>query len=93
MRIDKELIRHVAKVSRLELSEDEVEEFLPQLGQIIGAFSKLGKVDTSKVSASIHPFPIAPHTRDDVSSPSLKADDALMDSHRKESFFKGPKVL
>jgi aspartyl-tRNA(Asn)/glutamyl-tRNA(Gln) amidotransferase subunit C len=93
MQIDKELIRHVAKVSRLELSEEEIDEFLPQMTQILDAFSAIGRVDTSKTPASIHPFPIRPHMRDDTPSPSLSADEALMNSNKKESYFKGPKVL
>ena len=58
MNLDKELIKKVAKNSRLELTEEEIKEFLPQLKEILSSFSKLQELDTEKVKPSFQPLEI-----------------------------------
>ena len=35
--VDEELVKHVAKVARLELTDEEIKKFVPQLKEIIEA--------------------------------------------------------
>ena len=43
--VDKELIKHVAVVARLNLTDKEVKQFLPQLKEVLEYFSMIDKVD------------------------------------------------
>ncbi len=45
-----DLVRHIAKLARLDLSEAEVEKFSKELTQILGYVDMLGEVDTKNVA-------------------------------------------
>lgn len=49
MAITREEIKHIAELSRLELSEAEMEKFGNQLGSILKYISQLNEVDTKGV--------------------------------------------
>ena len=49
MRVDKKLLDHLASLSALELNEKEKKEFLPELADVLNAFSKLKEVNTKNV--------------------------------------------
>jgi aspartyl-tRNA(Asn)/glutamyl-tRNA(Gln) amidotransferase subunit C len=92
--VDKELLQRVAKNARLSLSEKELSEFLPQLQGIIEAFSKLDKLDVSKQSASFQPLLLQNVWREDKTENCLSNEAALsLTQHKKENYFKGPKVV
>ena len=94
MKIDKKLIEHVAEVARLELSEQEIKEFLPQLKEILDAFSEIQKIDTGKTKASFHPIELKNVWRDDNPKLSFDNEVALKNTqHKKDGYFKGPKIL
>jgi aspartyl-tRNA(Asn)/glutamyl-tRNA(Gln) amidotransferase subunit C len=92
--VDKEILLRVAKNSRLSLTEQEVEEFLPQLQGILEAFSKLDKLDVSKAKAAFQPLPVENVMREDKAKACLSNDDALsLTQHQKGAYFKGPRVV
>ncbi len=94
MKIDRKLIEHVADVARIKLTDDEIREFLPQLKEILAAFSEIQNVDTGKIKPSFHPIELRDSLREDIPLDSLDINAALSNTqHRKESYFKGPKVL
>jgi len=47
--LSKEDVLHLAKLSNLTLTEDEIEKFKNQLSEIVEYFTKLNEVDTSNV--------------------------------------------
>lgn len=49
MVITKEEIIHIAELSRLKLSPDEIEKFRSQLGSILDYVGQLREIDTRKV--------------------------------------------
>jgi aspartyl-tRNA(Asn)/glutamyl-tRNA(Gln) amidotransferase subunit C len=94
MNVDENLLKHVAKVARLKLTNDEIKEFLPQLKEVIKSFEEIQSVDTSKTNLSFHPIDIKNHIRDDVPKKSLSINDALKNTtHKKNNYFMGPKVI
>lgn len=94
MKIDKKLIEHVADVARLKLTEKEINEFIPQLKEVMGAFSKLQEVNTKGVNPSFQPVEIKNVFREDVVTDSLSQEDALLNTeHKKDGYFKGPKAV
>ena len=94
MQIDEKLIKHVAKVARLNLTETEIKEFLPQLKEILDTFSKIQEVDTKKTEPSFQPVELKNALREDIVKKSISQEDALKNTqHKKDGYFKGPKVI
>ena len=91
---DKKLLEHVSKISRLNLTHAEIKEFLPQLNEILDAFTLIQKVNTDNVTPSYHPIEIKNVMRDDITGECLSNEDALKNTrHKKDGYFKGPKVV
>ena len=94
MKIDTELIKHVAEVSRLNLTNQEINEFLPQLKEILDAFSEIQKADTKNIEPSYHAVPLKNSLRDDKLGKCLDNKTALENSpNTKDGYFKGPRVV
>ncbi len=53
--ISKEEVKHIAKLSRLGLTEKEIEKFQKELSLILDYFNLLEEVDVSKVEPTFHP--------------------------------------
>ena len=56
MAITREEVLHVARLARLELTEDEVERLQEQLGAILDAVAKVSELDLSDVPPTSHPL-------------------------------------
>lgn len=94
MKVNKELIEHVAEVARLKLAEQEIKKFLPQLKEILEAFSKLDKVNTDNIKSSFQPVELKDFMRDDEVKECLSQNQALsLTEHKKEGYFKGPRAV
>ncbi|MBS3102852.1 Asp-tRNA(Asn)/Glu-tRNA(Gln) amidotransferase subunit GatC [Candidatus Woesearchaeota archaeon] len=94
MKVDKELIRHVAGLARLKLTEKEIEKFLPQLKEALEYFSKLNEVKTGNAKPSFQPVEIKNVLREDKEEKCLTQNEALsLTEHKKDGYFKGPKVV
>ena len=93
-KIDLEMVRHVGKLSRIELTEQEVETFSQQLGAILGYFDKLQELDTENVQPMAHAVEISNVLADDQVGQSLTPDQALANAAERDGdFFTVPKVL
>ncbi|MBD5430180.1 Asp-tRNA(Asn)/Glu-tRNA(Gln) amidotransferase subunit GatC [Lactobacillus sp.] len=53
MEITKDTITHVAKLSRLAFSDEELDKFTKQMGDIINMADQLGEVDTTDVPETV----------------------------------------
>ena len=53
MEITKDTITHVAKLSRLAFSDQELDKFTKQMGDIINMADQLGEVDTTNVPETV----------------------------------------
>jgi len=86
--VDAEEIRHVADLARLDLADDEVEEFVDQCGSILERFEQLE--DVPEVDAD--PDLVNVMRPDEVEA-SLSQDEALANAEETEDGrFKGPNV-
>ena len=93
-KIDQQQVRKVARLSRLELTDNEVQEFTGQLEAILEYVEKMNELQTGDVEPLAHCLPITNVFRDDQVRDSLGADKALANApDRDESFFKVPKIL
>ena len=77
MAITREEVLHVARLARLELSEEEVERFPAQLSAILEAVSKVSELDLSDVPPTSHPLEIANAWAEDEPRPCLPLDEVF----------------
>jgi aspartyl-tRNA(Asn)/glutamyl-tRNA(Gln) amidotransferase subunit C len=77
MAITREEVLHVARLARLELTDDEVTRFQEQLSAILEAVSKVSELDLADVPPTSHPLDIVNIWDEDESRPSLRRDEAL----------------
>jgi aspartyl-tRNA(Asn)/glutamyl-tRNA(Gln) amidotransferase subunit C len=92
--LDANAVRHVAKLARLRLGDDEVERFRSQLGAILEHISMLRKVDVSDVEPMAHPLPMTNRLDDDVPVDPMPIEDVLRNAPAVEGrFLAVPKVL
>jgi aspartyl-tRNA(Asn)/glutamyl-tRNA(Gln) amidotransferase subunit C len=93
-KISLDQVRHVAKLSRLALSEDRTRRFATQLESILEYVAKLDEVDMSGVEPMTHALPLHNVLRDDVVEPSLPVEQVLLNAPDFDGpFFKVPKVI
>lgn len=69
MQLTKEEIQHIAELSRLELSEEEIEKYRNQLGSILEYVKILDEVKTDKVELTAQVSGLIDVFRDDVVKP------------------------
>lgn len=87
-------VEHVARLSRLELSDDEKKLFAGQMDAIMGYVDKLAELDTGNVVPTSHAVPMENAFREDLVRPSIGVEKALGNApQRVESFYKVPKVI
>jgi aspartyl-tRNA(Asn)/glutamyl-tRNA(Gln) amidotransferase subunit C len=75
--IDREQVLHVARLARLELSEEEVATMAGELSAILGHIEKIGKLDLDDVAPTTHVVQVSSALREDVPRPSLPREVAL----------------
>jgi len=92
--IDKKTVEHVAKLARIDLTENEIEKFAKDISGILDAFSSLDEVDTQNIKPSFHPIEMKNVMREDKEEESLTQKEALTNAEQKEDeFFKGPRAV
>jgi aspartyl-tRNA(Asn)/glutamyl-tRNA(Gln) amidotransferase subunit C len=91
MAITRDEVLHVARLARLELTEDEVERFAEQLSAILEAVAKVSELDLSEVEPTAHPLDVVNVWAEDEPRPSITAEAALANAPDREAgFFKVP---
>jgi aspartyl-tRNA(Asn)/glutamyl-tRNA(Gln) amidotransferase subunit C len=75
--ISKDEVLKVARLARLELSDDDVTRFQEQLSAILDAVSKVSELDLSDVPPTAHPLEIQNAWAEDEVVPSLAHDDVF----------------
>lgn len=75
--ITPDLVRHLAGLARIQVSDQEVEQFTKQLGLIVDSVATINKAVQGDVPATSHPIPMANVFREDVIEPSLTQAEAL----------------
>ncbi len=92
--IDQAQVRKVAKLSRLELTDAEADQFTGQLSAILEYVEQMNKLDTGDVEPLAHCLPISNVLRADKPKDSLGTERVLANApQRDEQFFRVPKIL
>lgn len=92
--ITREEVAHLARLARLELTDEEHIHFAGQLGDIIGAVARVSDVADEDVPPTSHPLPLTNVMRPDEVRPSLTPEQALFGAPAQEQQrFKVPQIL
>jgi aspartyl-tRNA(Asn)/glutamyl-tRNA(Gln) amidotransferase subunit C len=92
--IDEPLVRHVALLARLKLSDAEVARLAGELSAILDYMDQLNELDTANVPPMAHALPVVNVFREDEIVPSPGVEVVLANApQRQGSFFRVPKVL
>ncbi|MCL5035118.1 MAG: Asp-tRNA(Asn)/Glu-tRNA(Gln) amidotransferase subunit GatC [Bacteroidetes bacterium] len=87
-------VEHIAKLAKLDFSEEEKSKFTEEFNEILVFMEKLNELDTSKVEPLSHVIELQNVFREDSVRSSLPTQDALKNAPAKtEQFFKVPKVI
>ncbi|MEW6060517.1 MAG: Asp-tRNA(Asn)/Glu-tRNA(Gln) amidotransferase subunit GatC [Bacteroidota bacterium] len=87
-------VEHIAKLAKLEFTDEEKEKFTHQLNQILHHMEKLNELDTSTVEPLSHVIELQNVFREDSVKPSISTEEALKNAPDKtDEYFKVPKVI
>jgi aspartyl-tRNA(Asn)/glutamyl-tRNA(Gln) amidotransferase subunit C len=87
-------VRHVAKLARIALSEDEVVRFGEQLGNLLEHVNVLSELDTASVPATAQVVESRNVERPDEIGPCLDRETVLsMAPQRQGGFFRVPRII
>ena len=87
-------VAHVAKLARLDVTEEEVDLFAEQLAAVLDHAADVAALDTAGVPPTAHPLPLKNVLRPDEPRPSLDRDEVLaMAPDAEDGRFKVPRIL
>lgn len=87
-------VRHVARLARLALDDDEVGRMALQLSAILEHVDAVRRLDTADVPPTAHPFPVENVLRSDTETPSLDRETVLAQAPRAENDrFRVPRIM
>jgi len=94
MPITRQEVEHVAHLSRLALSEGELEKFASQLDAILAYVAKLNELDTEGVEPMVHGIEGQEPVRQDVVGESLPCKEALQNApDSADGCFRVPRII
>ncbi len=94
MSVDTATVRHIAKLARIAVSDEEVAALEPELNNILGWIEQLSEVDVTGIQPMTAVIPNQLRLRDDVVNDGGKRDEVLANAPNAEhGFFAVPKVI
>ena len=92
--ISREDVAHVARLARIELTDDELGTFTDQLAKVLDHARDVEALDVSDVPPTAHPYPLVNVLRPDTEVPCLDRDEVLASAPATEDGrFRVPPVL
>ena len=94
MSVSTEQVRHIAKLARIAMSDEEIERLAPELNNILGWVEQLGEVNTEGVEPLTAVIDQKLRLRDDVVTEGNIRDEILANApDAQHGFFAVPKVI
>ena len=94
MSVSPEQVRHIAKLARIAMSDEELDKLLPELNNILGWVEQLGEVNTDGVEPLTAVIDQKLRLRDDIVNDGNVRDDVLANApEAQHGFFAVPKVI
>lgn len=93
-KIDEKLVRHVALLSRIELTAEQAERMGKVMSDVVAYMDKLQELDTTGVEPMAHALSVANVLAEDEPAASLSPEQALANApDQQDGLFKVPKVI
>jgi aspartyl-tRNA(Asn)/glutamyl-tRNA(Gln) amidotransferase subunit C len=87
-------VRHIARLARIAVSDDEVERYAAQLTTILDHFDALAQANVGELEPTAHPLPLANVMREDEVRPPLPQAEVLANAPEAEDgYFRVRAVL
>ncbi len=87
-------VRHVARLARLALTEEEVASLRGQLSDILAYAEQVNEVVTPDVPPTSHPYPLTNVLRPDEPRPSLPPEEAISTApDAEDGRFRVPRIV
>jgi aspartyl-tRNA(Asn)/glutamyl-tRNA(Gln) amidotransferase subunit C len=87
-------VEHIAHLSRLALTDEELDRFTVQLGAVLEHAADVAALDTAGVEPTAHPLDLHNVLRDDTPIPCLDRDEVLaMAPAAEDGRFRVPRIL
>jgi aspartyl-tRNA(Asn)/glutamyl-tRNA(Gln) amidotransferase subunit C len=87
-------VRHIARLARIAVTDEEVERYTAQLDAILGHFDTLARAPVDGLDATAHPLPLFNVMRADEVAPSLPNAEVLRNApEREDGYFRVRAVL
>lgn len=87
-------VAHLARLARLDLTEDELDHYATQLDVILQAVARVAEVATDDIPPTSHPIPLENVFREDVIGPTLDRAEVLQGAPAHEDDrFRVPRIL
>jgi aspartyl-tRNA(Asn)/glutamyl-tRNA(Gln) amidotransferase subunit C len=94
MAITRAEVAHLARLSRLALTDEELDRMASQLDVILGAVARVGEVAAADIPPTSHSVPLTNVFRPDEVRPSLPTEAALSGAPAAEQGrFRVPRIL
>ncbi|MBN2246662.1 MAG: Asp-tRNA(Asn)/Glu-tRNA(Gln) amidotransferase subunit GatC [Candidatus Aminicenantes bacterium] len=92
--ISKEDVEYVAKLAKIELSEEQKNIFLVQFNDILFYFKKLNELNTEHTEPTSYIFPTPNRFHEDVPRPSLSQEMVVgLTRNKMNGYIKVPRIL
>ena len=93
-KINKEEVKKVAELARLELNENEINNHAEQLEKILGYIKQLEKIDTDNIPCTTRAIEVTNSFRKDENKNYDNTEELLdLAPSREDDFFKVPKIM
>ena len=93
-RLSGEDVAHVARLARLDVTEEELDLYTEQLAAVLEHAADVEALDTAGVPPTAHPLPLENVLRDDVVTPSIDRAEVLAEAPAaEEGRFRVPRIL
>lgn len=92
--ITREEVEHLARLARLELTDEETTHYADQLSAIVDAVARVSQVAADDIPPTSHPIPVTNVFREDVARPGLDRDDVAAGAPAwQDDRFRVPRIL
>ena len=94
MSINRDVVKYTSNLARIELSDEELNQFTGQLDRILAYVDKLNTLDVADIEPASRPLEMKNVYREDFVKKSLAASEAVKNAPDKENnLFKVPKII
>ena len=95
MKISLDETRHIARLARLSLDDEQTARIASELGSILSYVEKLGELDTAEVEPTSHALEVSNVWRDDATGPPVHDRQLMLGQAPRfsDGFYVVPKVI